>query len=261
MSFFIETAKNSNQYYSGTNVNDVILRTTSNVSRIHIGTSNDMPGTAALVVDNSNVAIRGDAVIGGDIVLTNNIALAGLSLYPADSNTPDSAIVSGVDSWFVDGNLIYSAAGKTVEIDGPTMLRGIVTVGEDGGVYMTGVGSNIGLGTSNPVERLHVDGNVYANSVVTPSDALLKENVIRIRGAAALDAISSLNGYTFTYIDDLDKKVHSGVLAQEVQRVIPHVVSETGIGFKTVAYPELIAYLIECIKELRAEIVELKQKN
>jgi hypothetical protein len=261
MSFFIETAKSNNQFYTGTARNDVIFRTSSNASRIHIGTSNDAVGEASLIVDNSNVTIKGNAVIGGDIVLGNNIALAGLSLYPMSSNTAESGIVSGVDTWFVDtsSNAIYSYMGKKVIVDGESELRGRVTLGADGGAYMVGDGSNIGIGLSNPQEMLHVAGNILANGTITPSDAMLKTDVFAIDGASALDVLDAIRGYTFKYIDDVKGGIHSGVMAQDVERVLPHVVGNTDIGFKTVAYMELIAYLIEAVKQLRREVDTLKR--
>ena len=57
---------------------------------------------------------------------------------------------------------------------------------------------------------------------------------------------------------NLDNGNHFGVIAQEVEKVAPQVVSENNEGIKSVAYSELIPILIEAIKELSAEVDSLK---
>jgi len=108
---------------------------------------------------------------------------------------------------------------------------------------------------------LHVDGDVVAYST-TISDERLKENISGIEGA--LDKVNQLNGYTFTY--KVDGKVSAGVIAQEVEKVLPEAVSEKELPlkvddeekYKVVNYDALHGLLIEAIKELKAEIEELK---
>lgn len=73
-----------------------------------------------------------------------------------------------------------------------------------------------------------------------------------------------MNGYTFTY--KVDGKVSAGVIAQEVEKVLPEAVSEKELPlkvddeekYKVVNYDALHGLLIEAIKELKAEIEELK---
>ncbi len=108
---------------------------------------------------------------------------------------------------------------------------------------------------------LHVDRNVIAYST-TISDIRLKENIEPITGA--LDKVSQLSGYTFNYI--ADGKKSAGVIAQEVENVLPSAVSEANAVFhgeegekhKIVQYDQLHGLLIEAIKELKTEIEELK---
>ena len=110
---------------------------------------------------------------------------------------------------------------------------------------------------------LHVDGDVIAYST-TISDERLKENIVNIDGA--LDKVSQLNGYTFTY--KADGKISAGVIAQEVEKVLPEAVTEKelplkaddGQEYKVVNYDALHGLLIEAIKELKAEIEALKAK-
>jgi hypothetical protein len=108
---------------------------------------------------------------------------------------------------------------------------------------------------------LHVDGNVIAYST-TISDERLKEDIKPITGA--LDKVGQLSGYTFTY--KADGKQSAGVIAQEVEAVLPSAVTEStlplktddNVEYKTVQYDQLHGLLIEAIKELKAEIEELK---
>ena len=112
---------------------------------------------------------------------------------------------------------------------------------------------------------LHVDGNVVAYST-TSSDERLKKDIVKIDNA--LDKISQLNGYTFEY--KADGKKSAGVIAQEVEKVMPSAVSETTLPlkmgeddkteYKTVQYDQLHGLMIEAIKELKAEIEELRSE-
>lgn len=109
---------------------------------------------------------------------------------------------------------------------------------------------------------MHVRSNVVAYST-TISDERLKKDIQKIEGA--LDKVNQLNGYTFEYNNDGKKS--AGVIAQEVEKVLPSAVQEKKLHFqmdgdvglyKTVQYDQLHGLLIEAIKELKAEIEELK---
>jgi hypothetical protein len=110
---------------------------------------------------------------------------------------------------------------------------------------------------------LHVEGNVIAYST-TISDERLKTDIVKIDGA--LDKVTQLNGYTFTYT--ADGKKSAGVIAQEVQKVLPSAIVESKLPLKmgdddeteymTVQYDQLMGLLIEAVKELKAEVAELK---
>ena len=112
---------------------------------------------------------------------------------------------------------------------------------------------------------LHVDGNVVAYST-TVSDERLKTDIVKIDNA--LDKVSQLNGYTFEYL--ADGKKSAGVIAQEVEKVMPSAITESTLPlkmgeddkteYKTVQYDQLHGLMIEAIKELKAEIEELKAR-
>ena len=84
------------------------------------------------------------------------------------------------------------------------------------------------------------------------SDARLKENVETIEGA--LDKVSQMRGVMY----DKDGERGTGVIAQEMQQVMPEVVMDSGRGdYLSVAYGNIVGVLIESIKELKAELEAL----
>ena len=84
------------------------------------------------------------------------------------------------------------------------------------------------------------------------SDARLKDNVQTIDGA--LDKVAAMRGVTY----HKDGKQGTGVIAQEMQEVMPEVVMQND-EYLSVAYGNLVGVLIEAVKELRAEVEELKK--
>lgn len=122
-------------------------------------------------------------------------------------------------------------------------------------VYYTG-GLNIGVGTAVPSYTMHVVGNVYASvDFITPSDERLKSNIVSISNG--LSIVKSLEAYEFNKIGDTE--LHAGVLAQQLEKILPHLVRTDDSGTKHVVYDQLIAYLIASIKELADEVESLKK--
>jgi hypothetical protein len=102
-----------------------------------------------------------------------------------------------------------------------------------------------------------------AGNITAYSDAKLKENVETI--TSALDKTLSLRGVYYNLINDKTKTRKLGVVAQEVQKVIPEVVmlhqdKEDPEGTLAVDYGNMVGLLIEAIKELKAEIEMLKAR-
>jgi len=109
----------------------------------------------------------------------------------------------------------------------------------------------------------NLDAQVYGNftasgNVTAYSDITLKEDIEVIPNA--LDKVSAIRGVTYNRKDLEDKPRHAGVIAQEVEKVLPEVISTDEEGIKSVAYGNLVGLLIESIKELKSEVDELKAK-
>ena len=102
----------------------------------------------------------------------------------------------------------------------------------------------------------HFSGTVNAANFNTTSDATLKTNVETLTGS--LDAVKSLRGVSFDWLENGNSEV--GVIAQEVEAVLPDVVSTNDQGIKSVKYGNMVALLIEAMKEQQAQIDELKAK-
>jgi hypothetical protein len=127
--------------------------------------------------------------------------------------------------------------------------------------------SRLGVGTTSPSYPLHVSGNVsgvsiYAsNDIQAFSDRRVKGDIQIIEDA--INKINQINGVTFTRLDDKEnyKGRHAGVIAQEVELILPEVVNTDAItGMKSVAYGNLNALLIEAIKELSKKVKDLEDK-
>jgi len=157
-------------------------------------------------------------------------------------------------------------------------ITGTGNIGTTGNAYITGnVGRdstdyiswsdnahmNIHINNSNEFRfeadgDFHADGDVIAFST-TVSDVALKSDIQMIPNA--LDKIDEVRGVTFTRHNG---QKSAGIIAQELEKVLPEEVREKelalvdGKKYKTVEYDAIHGLLINCIKELKEEIKELK---
>ena len=107
----------------------------------------------------------------------------------------------------------------------------------------------IGTDTDNG-ERLYVSGSIRATGSITAnSDVRLKKNIERIENA--LQKVSEISGYTYNTIYDEDR--HAGVIAQEIDKVLPEIVNKGNDGLMGVEYGNISALLIEAIKDLKVQ--------
>lgn len=116
--------------------------------------------------------------------------------------------------------------------------------------------ANIYAQNVNAKGKLIAQDEIISSGDITAfSDIRLKTNIEKIENA--LDKVCQLNGYTYA----MNNKRSTGVIAQEVEKVLPEVVQDREDGYKTVAYGNMIGLLIEAIKELKEEIGVLKNGN
>ena len=155
-----------------------------------------------------------------------------------------------------------------------------VANGGTGASTASGARGNLGLDTDDDVQfdsfgvgtaASGTTGEIRATNNITAyysSDQRLKENIVNIPNA--LDKVMDINGVEFDWSteymearggqDDLFNRKHQvGVIAQEVEKVLPEVVADRPDGYKAVRYEQLVPLLIEAIKELKTEIDTHKQ--
>lgn len=121
-------------------------------------------------------------------------------------------------------------------------------------------GGLVGIGTTSPSYTLDVNGSFRSTSNASSwSDIRAKRNIAAIPNA--LDRITQIRGVTFDWRHDefpnmkFKETRDMGVIAQEVEKVFPETVQTAKDGYKSVSYPELVAPLIEAVKELYAKFI------
>ena len=185
---------------------------------------------------------------------TEFLAIDGttLTLSPSSTFTIDAGGQVNIDSGNSEIHLkgsgttfgkLYTSGGDFY-INHPTSDEDIIIRGNDGG---SGV---------NALTFDMSDGGraTFNNDVVAFSDERLKKNIKTLDGSKVYD----MRGVSFTR-KDTDKE-GSGVIAQEMEKVAPELVTKTNDTLG-VSYGNLTGYLIEAIKDLKAEVEELKQCN
>ena len=152
--------------------------------------------------------------------------------------------------------LSFNASTSTIAVDGGTVL--IAKTASTVGYFDTSAVAPVSATT-----RLNYNGPFYVQALTATtdvnalSDNRLKDNIEIITNA--LEKIKQIRGVTYTRNDlDIDRRF-AGVIAQEVETVLPEVITTMDDGTKTVAYGNLISLLIEAIKEQQKQIEELKQ--
>ena len=180
----------------------------------------------------------------GDLALVDDIpANKIVSGTIADARIAASSITQHTDSKYLRSNATDTASG-VITFSNTTNSTSKTT----GAVKISG-----GLGVA---KTLNAGEDVVAYA---SSDKKLKDNLKPIENS--LDKVSKLSGYEFDWNDKQETyQGHDvGVVAQEVEKVLPEIVTTRDNGYKAVKYEKLVPLLIESIKELKAEIEELKK--
>jgi hypothetical protein len=135
-------------------------------------------------------------------------------------------------------------------------VKGNLSVGN---VLHSDVSKNfVGINNNSPKHEFDVTGDIHCTGTLfADSDVNVKTNLVKLENV--LDKIVSLNGYYYNKINEKESLKQIGVIAQEIEKEYPELVS-TNIGeMKSVNYQGINAILIECVKDLRKENIEMKK--
>jgi len=215
------------------------------------GTVDGLNGSQFLRSDTSDTLSNGSLTLDSsstryvsfnDTVGTNNPGIR----WQTSGSTNAGALIDNVNS---AGNgylrlYKYTAGGG---------FAGQINIFEDGNITIDPAGTTTNAGNFNVTGAIVATGNITAYS-----DVRLKEDIKTIDNA--MDKIVQIGGYTFAREDINDGKRYAGVIAQEVQHVLPEVIEQDEDGMLSVAYGNLVALLIEGMKEQRKEILDLKKR-
>jgi len=100
---------------------------------------------------------------------------------------------------------------------------------------------------------LRVSGEITAAATLTLSDSRLKADIEPLQDSLA--KINQMNGYNYTFTPSGKRQV--GLIAQEVKDIIPEVVDIKN-DYYTISYPNLVAVLVEAVKELSKKVEDLE---
>ena len=146
---------------------------------------------------------------------------------------------------------------ETLQVQGaPPTFSQWTTSGNNNNIYYN-IG-NVGIGTQSPQYTLDVSGQVQAISFNATSDFRLKKDIKPLE--LCLDKVCSLQGVEFVRKGDEDNNKMIGFIAQEIEKIVPEVVTTANDenGYKSVAYGNITALLVEAVKELRQEVKDLR---
>jgi hypothetical protein len=243
------------------------------------------------VTFNQDVKLNNDTIINGTLKINNTVEITNTT-NSTSKDTGALILEGGVGlekNLNVGGNVsiagtfgVIGAAtlSSTLGVTGNTTLGGTLTINGGGGGTALRLnsggditlynGANTGAASifCDTNGELKTNDNAYIGGALNvvgditafySSDERLKDNITPIEDP--LTKVLSISGNTF---DWNDKSSHTGkdigVIAQEIEKVLPEIVTTRDNGYKAVQYEKLTALLIEAVKELSHKVDDLQQK-
>ena len=183
----------------------------------------------------------------GDSPTFNNLTVSG------DLTVTGTRTELQITQLNIEDKLISVASGSTTSANA-----------DGGGFHISG--SDVSMTWDDSNDRLFFStGSFFSGSVevsgdvtaFSTSDERLKDNVTPI--GSAIDKINQIGGYEFDWNNSSEHSGHDvGVIAQEIEKVLPEVVVDRDTGYKAVRYEKIVALLIQAIKEQQLQIDELR---
>jgi len=222
----------------------------SNVSNVYTLSSTDIQNLRINVTGTltANGTVTIPATYGGFWIVANNTTGAFTLNVKTTSGTNLVQVQQGYYTLvYSDGTNCYEAVSQKFNTTGGTITGNLALSGS----------LNIGSGnlTYTAGGQLYVTGTIYATGNITAfSDERLKKNVSNIDNS--LELVKQMRGVRF---EDKDGEKYVGVIAQEMQSVVPEVViKHDDSGYYSVAYQNLVGVLINAVKELTDRFEKLE---
>ena len=226
-----------------------------------------------------NITMSGSETVDGRDLSVDGAKLDGIeaSADVTDTTNVVAALTAGTNVTIAGDGTISSAhpnisAASSSDNSGRTYIQDI-TLDSDG--HVTGIatatetvvntdtnttysaGNGLGLSGTQFYMTGSYSGSFTASGNVTAySDEKLKDNIEPIENP--IQKLKAIQGVTYNRNDIEGNPRHTGVVAQQVERVLPEVVMTNDDGIKTVAYGNMVGLLIEAIKEQQDEIERLR---
>jgi hypothetical protein len=218
---------------------------------------------ANLTANTSQTLLEVDKIVGANLVISGSASLPSdttLTLAQANAtnlsvtNNANFSLGSNVVVNFGDGNGRATINFANAILDDTVLFDDKLQVG----TFVSGTSGAQVNSTAVEADNIYARNDLIANY---SSDQRLKDQVIKID--TALNKIEEIGGYQFTWNNNVDDhragSIDYGVIAQEVEEILPHAVDINNRGYKTVNYNSLIPLLIEAVKELSGRVKELEK--
>ena len=254
----------------------------ANIDVANVTTANSGDLVITNAVQDKDITFKGDDGGGAITALTLDMSDAGKATFngvvDADAGiTVDNITIDGTEidlssgdlTLDVAGDIILDAAGEQVRFHDGSALIGMVNMDSDNLTIkvetsdkdMIFQGNDGGSAiTALTLDMSAAGAATFNNDVTAFSDKRLKTDIKNIDNA--LSKVTKMQGVYYKRNDIDDAREQVGVLAQDMEEVLPQVVltADDEIKTKSVDYGKICAVLIESIKELKAEIDQLKGK-
>ena len=204
-----------------------------------------------LNLDSGSVKTDDNPALGADLD-TNGKSLVNDAISLKTSTGSKNLLVgntNAVELYYNDSKTFETVDGG-ISITGTTVATGDFAVDTDT-LFVDVSADRVGVNDSTPSYALDVTGDIRATAnIIAYSDERLKSDIKTLDGKKVLD----MRGVEFIK----DGELSSGVIAQELEKVAPELVIDDG-EYKSVAYGNLVGYLIEAVKDLQKQVDELKK--
>jgi hypothetical protein len=229
--------------------------------RLGLGTSSP---NGKLNVSNGTLSLTEAPNGNADELVIQDDAAAGLSILTPNNNS--GYIIFGDTDDSSRGQFIYDHSSDSLKIHVNNAERAVINSSGSFGIGTTAPGYKLHVVESNTSTvaisafgEIHAGGDIVSSS---SSDRRQKTNIKNLDNA--LDKVLTLDGVEYDWNEMAAAhrvgKHDVGVIAQQVEEVLPDAIDYREDGMMAVRYERIIPLLIESIKELKSEIDELKGK-